>query len=615
MLLVIIDNLHIRWPRRPAGPLEAYAPLIVDAYAVLALAVAMQRFKTVAGQRGKVCERRGRLQTVQLQARGTFDSGEGLDALSARELSGPLIPIADDHFQKLAGVTRYVKRTRRATWLMEAGKAPEESAVVIPASQHRRRAFCARRLLEGAAAKLAQSLICRPPASHERGISFLPHRVSNWGAGVPIMERITIDPRDFISGPFRKCPKCGAEQFGVLMVSGNLYVRRCRDRACWHTQRIYLPEIRKRIIYLDQFAISNMMKALNPDVKGHERAAADPFWRELFEALYVVCRLQLVVCPDSNEHRNESLLSSFYAPLKRMYELLSHGATFHDSETIRHQQVATIAEAWIHGEVPKFNFDAQEVSYGRLHEWQERFIISANIEYADLVDGIRGEREKVHEGLGKCFVTWQKEKPSFAACFEEEITAWGPGIFRIYLNWVQHRIEMEQGNRPIDLEAYMPPQCAGLIIGIKYIFQRAGVPEPDSFSKAREFLLSRAPTEAPFNRIAASLFAVMAAKAAAGQKEPPNRGTAADVNIVSTLLPYCDAMFIDNKCRALLSDIPQAHRLPYSTHIFSLKQGKEFLEYLNNIKDACTPQHIGLVEEVYGPGWKEPYLSIFRPEK
>src|SRR5882762_7984011 len=125
------------------------------------------------------------------------------------------------------------------------------------------------------------------------------------------MSTITIDPRDFISGPFRKCPKCGAEQFGVLMVSGKHYIRRCRERACWHTQRINLPGISKKIIYLDQFAISNMMKALNPEVKGHERAAADPLWRELFEALDVVCKLQLVVCPDSNEHRNESLLSPF----------------------------------------------------------------------------------------------------------------------------------------------------------------------------------------------------------------------------------------------------------------------------------------------------------------
>jgi hypothetical protein len=98
----------------------------------------MQRFKTVAGQSGKVSERCGRLQSVKLQARGTFNSRESLDAFPARELSGPLIPIANDHFQKLAGITRYVKRTRKRTWLMEAGKAHEESAVVIPASQHRR---------------------------------------------------------------------------------------------------------------------------------------------------------------------------------------------------------------------------------------------------------------------------------------------------------------------------------------------------------------------------------------------------------------------------------------------------------------------------------------------
>jgi hypothetical protein len=426
------------------------------------------------------------------------------------------------------------------------------------------------------------------------------------------MGTIKIDPRDFISGPFRKCPKCSAEQFGVLMVSGNHYIRRCRERTCWYTQTIQLPELKKRIIYLDQFAISNMMKTLNPVVKGHERAAVDPFWRELFEMLNVVCRLQLAVCPDSDEHRNESLLSPFYAPLKRVYELFSHGSTFHDSEAIRYHQVAIIAKAWIRNEDPKFNFDAQEITYGRLHEWQERFIVSANVNYGDFVDGIRGDRERVHEGLGKCFATWQKEKPSFAVWFEEELTEWGPLVLRFYLNWIRQHVEMEQGNRPFDFDTYAPPRCAGLITGIKYIFQREGISEPDSVTKAGEFLLSRALAVAPFNCIQASLYAVMAAKAAAGQKEPPNRGTAADVNIVSTLLPYCDAMFIDNKCRALLSDIPQTHRLPYSARIFSPSLGNEFLQYLKEIKEACAPSDIRLVEEVYGPEWKEPYLNIFR---
>src|SRR5208337_952097 len=115
ILLVIVNDLHMRRPRRSAGPLEAHAPLIVDAYAVLALAVAMQRFKTVSGQRGKVRERRSCLQAVQLQPRGTLDCREGLDALPARELPGPLVPIADDHSPKMAEITRYVKRI--AGWL------------------------------------------------------------------------------------------------------------------------------------------------------------------------------------------------------------------------------------------------------------------------------------------------------------------------------------------------------------------------------------------------------------------------------------------------------------------------------------------------------------------
>jgi len=127
-----------------------------------------------------------------------------------------------------------------------------------------------------------------------------------------------IDPRDFIMTPYLRCPKCGAEEYGVLSVSDTRCVRRCR--ACWHTATVYLPEIRKKIVYVDQFTFSNIMKFLSPEVKGHERAAAEPFWKELFEILGVVCHLQLVACPDSREHQHESLTSPFYKALKHTYE-------------------------------------------------------------------------------------------------------------------------------------------------------------------------------------------------------------------------------------------------------------------------------------------------------
>jgi hypothetical protein len=76
--------------------------LIVNANAVLALAVADQRFEAIAGQNGKVSERCGYLQTVKLQARGTLKPRECLDPFAGSEISGPAVPIADNPWFKMA---------------------------------------------------------------------------------------------------------------------------------------------------------------------------------------------------------------------------------------------------------------------------------------------------------------------------------------------------------------------------------------------------------------------------------------------------------------------------------------------------------------------------------
>src|SRR5487761_529153 len=97
VLLMVIDDLHVRGAGRVFAPFEANPPAVVDADAVLTLSVPFQPFKMVAGQRRKVFERDCRFQTVQLQPGGAFDARERLDALAAREVPGSPVPIADDH--------------------------------------------------------------------------------------------------------------------------------------------------------------------------------------------------------------------------------------------------------------------------------------------------------------------------------------------------------------------------------------------------------------------------------------------------------------------------------------------------------------------------------------
>ena len=156
------------------------------------------------------------------------------------------------------------------------------------------------------------------------------------------MEEFRSDPRDLIGPPYQECPNCKKPAFGVLSISGSAYSRRCRE--CFITRSFPLWPVTKKVVYIDQFAISNMMKVINATMQSHSRAAADPFWLELFEALERVTKLQIVVCPASEAHRDESLMVPYFGALKRMYEQLSHGVTFFDADTIVQKQTAVALE-------------------------------------------------------------------------------------------------------------------------------------------------------------------------------------------------------------------------------------------------------------------------------
>lgn len=108
----------------------------------------------------------------------------------------------------------------------------------------------------------------------------------------------TIDFRSMIQGPFKNCPKCGKKLYGVLSVHGHHYIRRCRE--CWHTSNhIPLPTLKKRVIYLDQFAISEMAKLGDKTIKRRSSAEVAQWWQTILENLRLLVRAQMVVCPES----------------------------------------------------------------------------------------------------------------------------------------------------------------------------------------------------------------------------------------------------------------------------------------------------------------------------
>ena len=140
----------------------------------------------------------------------------------------------------------------------------------------------------------------------------------------------------FIKEPFIKCPSCGKDTFGVLSIHDNSYMRECNN--CNTRKQIQLPELDKKIIYLDQFVISNFMKSLHPKEK-QKRENLDKYWINLFKKINCLCNGQLIICPISDSHTNESLLSSNFNEYKKIYELFGHNTSFYDFVTIENMNI------------------------------------------------------------------------------------------------------------------------------------------------------------------------------------------------------------------------------------------------------------------------------------
>ena len=134
---------------------------------------------------------------------------------------------------------------------------------------------------------------------------------------------------------------------------------------------------RKRVVYLDQFVISDMMKFLNPKTNAYQKGNVDKFWGLAFASLDRLCKLQLIVCPCSSFHDDESIISPFYMPLKRIYEQLSCSTSFKSDWDIKVHQVCLYAKKWLNDE-HKIDLDIQSVINGQINAWAPRMIISVN---------------------------------------------------------------------------------------------------------------------------------------------------------------------------------------------------------------------------------------------
>ena len=132
------------------------------------------------------------------------------------------------------------------------------------------------------------------------------------------------------------CPSCGTpESYGNVMVGGNTLSRGCLHCKRWH--RIPLPELQKKVIYLDQFFFS------------HAFRGEHKMFVEAKERITDLALAQQLVAPYSNLHEDESQLwtESQRAPLLKFIKQTSLGHKFSYEYEVKSRQTHRAFQAFL----------------------------------------------------------------------------------------------------------------------------------------------------------------------------------------------------------------------------------------------------------------------------
>jgi hypothetical protein len=356
-----------------------------------------------------------------------------------------------------------------------------------------------------------------------------------------------------------------------------------------HTTSVELPPAPKRLIYLDQHAVSHLCKSIHPASRetyapGNSRTQ-DGFWPQLFERLDRLHKLHLIACPESRVQRYESLLDArMRKELETLYEHLSGGVQLRSTDEIWRSQIYEAFDSWLSGRTPDWKKD--DAFRGRTDDWLDRLRITVSLGWEDEEAAeARALRTRRHEGLSAAFAGWKESPQNFQEILGAEIDA-GEQLFS---------------------------QTAELAVTRSFegALERADQDPASLRERLPEFQRSGQIREIPALQILSALLAAIGSEAGADRASPPNRGAYFDLTAISHFAPYVDAFLVDRECKRYLEIVAAESDLLPATCFYSIDERQDLLAYLDEIEEDADPAHLELVDRVYGPGWPEPFTSLY----
>jgi hypothetical protein len=374
-----------------------------------------------------------------------------------------------------------------------------------------------------------------------------------------------------------ECPGCHCKNsYGNVSVDQNRVLRGCTN--CRYSTLIPLPELKKNVLYLDQFFFSSAFK--NRD----ERFTAAA------EKIGDLAHKQVLIAPFSSVHEDETHQWRGYGgknkdDLMEFIKATSRGHKFEPAYDVEREQLIRAFEAFLAGQPDDFAVERSDALRGDIDEWDGYFRVDVD-RYLGNIDQIRDLKDTVAGELVDAFAEWRTSKNTFEHDVEFEYATAAKTYVDTYAKYAVRIARAEYDalfDSPV-VESLM--RCMGDEISPEIRLGKVG-----------EFLRSSHFKQTAYQWISCRIFAALKDQVQRGAYQQRDvavqrlRGFFNDITHVATYLPYCDAFVMDGAMAALSNDPRLALEARYSTRIFTLSNWDDMFDWFKELEAGMSKEH------------------------
>jgi len=385
------------------------------------------------------------------------------------------------------------------------------------------------------------------------------------------------------------CPGCkGKDCYGNVSIHSDRVLRGCGR--CRYASMVFLPEIHKKVIYLDQFFFS------------HAFRGGDQRFLTAVERVKRMAHLQLLVAPYSSVHEDETHQwrghkDKNHEQLMEFIKATARGTEFEKVYNVERTQVLKAWGAFLKGQSTEYVFEERDAIEGTLNEWDDYFRIDVGA-YMHDVELKRALKTQAVQELVKVFDEWQASKQTFEQDFALEIRDAGRNYMNTYLTMVNR---ISQG----DFNAVIDSPIVATVVEHMLHWLPEEQPLVDRMRRCMEFFASEHFAHVPNLWLEARMFATLKSMvkrgAYANREEARKRlsGVFEDFKHIALYAPYCDAFVMDTPMADLVRQPTVGLEQRYGVKVFSLNNWDDLLAWLDGLQADMSDEHKAGVAAAY----------------